>query len=130
MQWSAAEGMAFTAVDAEPWLPFSDAVTTVEAQMDDQTSMLSLYRSLLELRRETPELMLGAISMMTPDDRHVLAYERYLPGSSTLVAINFTDGSQTFEFPRLVRQMLSTHVARSDPFTAVRLDPNEAVIVR
>jgi alpha-glucosidase len=130
MQWANAEGMAFTTVDAEPWLPFSDAVATVQAQEDDPASMLSLYRLLLELRHESPELMLGGISMLMPDDDNILAYERHLRGSSTLVAINFTDESQPFEFPRAVRQILSTHIARTKPFTAVALDPNEAVIVR
>ena len=130
MQWSTGEGMAFTADDVVPWLPFSDAVTTVEAQLEDPTSMLSLYRSLLELRRGTPELMLGDITMLAPDGANVLAYERHFAGSSTLVAINFSDEPRAFEFPRTVQQILSTHTQRTDPFSVVTLGPNEAVIVR
>ena len=130
MQWTSAEGMAFTPADAEPWLPFSDPLTTVESQMDDPTSMLSLYRALLELRHEACELMLGAITMLAPDDADVLAYERHVAGASTLVAINFSDEPRPFEFPRIVHQVLSTHTPRSEPFTVATLGPNEAVIAR
>ena len=130
MQWSSGEGIAFTADDVVPWLPFPNAMTSVEAQLEDPTSMLSLYRSLLELRNETPELMLGAITMLAPDNANVLVYEREFAGSSTLVAINFSEEPQPFEFPRSVQQALSTHTQRSERFSFVTLGPNEAVIVR
>ena len=130
MQWTDARGMAFTTAGADPWLPFSHCVVSVEAQVNDPTSTLSLYRSLLTIRHETPELKLGDISMIDRDNNYVLAYERLLPGSSTLVAINFSDEPRPIEFSRVVRQVLSTHTPRNGSLTSMMLGPNEAVIVQ
>jgi alpha-glucosidase len=47
MQWG---DHGFSA--AEPWLPYGDPRVNVEAQRDDPSSLLSLYRRLLRVRRE------------------------------------------------------------------------------
>ncbi len=60
MQWSSARHADFTS--AEPWLPQStDAATrNVAAQRTAARSMLSLYRSIIELRRRHPALTTGS----------------------------------------------------------------------
>jgi alpha-glucosidase len=130
MQWAATDGMAFTQPGVKPWLPFADTVTSVGSQIDDPDSVLSLYRNLLALRRRTPALRLGSITMLAPDNQSVLAYKRDLDGSSTVVAINFSDEPQPFEFPRPVRQILSTHSSRGEDFSVTTLDPSEAVVAQ
>ena len=66
--------------DAEPWLPVGDANRrrAVDRQQDDPTSLLSLYRDLLALRRANPALRGGDLSMLDPGEG-VIAYRRAAP---------------------------------------------------
>ncbi len=130
MQWTTARGMGFTTSDADPWLPFSDGETTVESQIGDPDSMLSLYRRLLALRHETPALAMGDITMLESNSDNVLSYVRELDGVSIFVAINFTDKPQPFTCPRDAQQILSTQDDREGQLTRIVLDPNEAIIAR
>ena len=60
MQWNAAPQRRLQRRH-EPWLPLADdfAAVNVAAQRDDPTSMLTLYRALIELRRREPALAVG-----------------------------------------------------------------------
>jgi alpha-glucosidase len=88
MQWDATRNAGFTT--GRPWLPLArDAVTrNVAAQRDDPASMLSLYRSLIAVRRKTPALLHGDYRpLRAPPD--VFAYERATGEERMVVAINF-----------------------------------------
>jgi alpha-glucosidase len=130
MQWAPGDGMSFTKAGTTPWLPFSDARTTVASQIDDLDSILTLYRTLLALRHKEPTLAIGGLKMLDPSSEHVLAYERELEGISIVVAVNFTDAKRPFEAPREVRQLLSTHIKRDGPITRIVLAPNEAAVLQ
>ena len=130
MQWTVDGGMGFTTPGSRPWLPFADPGTSVASQLDEPESTLSLYRELLTLRRTTPELMLGDVTMIDSTNDNVLVYERTLSGSSTYVAVNFTDEEQDVEFPTEIRQALSSVRERSGGFSSVTLLANEAIIAR
>lgn len=130
MQWAPGDGMSFTKAGTTPWLPFSDARTTVASQVDDPDSILTLYRTLLALRHKEPTLAIGSLKMLDPSSEHVLAYERELEGISIVVAVNFTDAKRPFEAPREVRQLLSTHIKRDGPITRIVLAPNEAAVLQ
>lgn len=129
MQWTLAAGMEFTDGETTPWLPFSNPETSVATQLTNERSTLNLYRSLIALRRARPELVVGDIEMLTNNAENVLSYARTHGGSTTYVAINFTDATQNYQFPLEVNQLLSTHLARNSPFAAVALASNEAIIV-
>ncbi|HVG44682.1 MAG TPA: alpha-amylase family glycosyl hydrolase, partial [Longimicrobium sp.] len=87
MQWSAAPNAGFTT--GTPWLPVADdyAAVNVEAERDDPTSMLSLYRRLIALRRAEPALAVGAFGSVDAVG-DVLAYVRSAGESHFLVALN------------------------------------------
>jgi alpha-glucosidase len=87
MQWSSVPGAGFTT--GTPWLPL--AITserhTVEQQRQDRTSMLSLYRQLIALRRREPALSVGTYTpVVTEGD--VLAYIREAHGKHFLIVLN------------------------------------------
>ena len=130
MQWTLDEGMGFTAAGVEPWLPFADPNNSVASQLEDPASPLSFYRSLLSLRREIAELALGDIEMLESNTNNVLGYKRSLNGETSFIAVNFTNEDQPVVFPTEVHQVLSTSAGRTDPFTSILLEPNEAIIVR
>jgi alpha-glucosidase len=83
MQWDAAG--SFTS--GEPWLPFAPDHETVnvEAQREDPDSLLSLYRTLLALRRGEPDLVTGAYRTLDASE-DVLRFAR---GDSIEVRIDF-----------------------------------------
>jgi alpha-glucosidase len=85
MQWDAAlPGAGFT--NGRSWLPISTD-TSVRAQDSEASSMLSLYRRLLRLRRSNPELVQGAIENVAAYG-DVLTYERHYRGQRLFIALN------------------------------------------
>lgn len=131
MQWSSGRHADFTR--GEPWLPLPDdyAVINVERQREDRSSMLTLYRRLLHLRRENDALRVGHY---IPDviDNRALAYQRDCGTSRVLVALNFTDATIQLE-PRASggRILLSTHLDREGVAvdSTLQLRANEGVVV-
>jgi alpha-glucosidase len=80
--------------DAEPWLPWPPHadVQNVATLRDDPASILHLYRTLLALRKATPELRVGDLEVLDGPDG-VLAYRRTVAAAATApvtVAINFS----------------------------------------
>jgi alpha-glucosidase len=86
----------FSGEDADqPWLDPPDgwASLTVAAQSGVPTSMLSLYRAALRLRRDTPELGDGGLQWLPSEDA-VLAFAR---GEGFVCVVNF--GREPVELP-------------------------------
>jgi alpha-glucosidase len=86
----------------EPWLPFAPEVEArnVASMRQDPSSMLHLYRSLLDLRRSEPQLQTGSFAWLDdqPTDDDVLAYRR---GDDWTVVL--TLGDAPFELEHAVR---------------------------
>ncbi|HET9614989.1 MAG TPA: DUF3459 domain-containing protein, partial [Candidatus Limnocylindrales bacterium] len=91
MQWDASPNAGFTT--GEPWLPvaFEAASVNVAAQRDDPASMLTLYRTLIAIRRASPALRAGAYATVPIASADVFAYRRDGGGESWLVVLNFGD---------------------------------------
>ncbi|HEU4326230.1 MAG TPA: alpha-amylase family glycosyl hydrolase [Roseiflexaceae bacterium] len=131
MRWHNAPSAGFTT--GEPWLPVGGELEhiNVAAQSEDPRSMLSLYRRLIALRRETPALQGRGFRMAQTGDT-LLAYERSGAGRRLLVALNFGAEPQQVELPgRAVRLLLSTEPERAEEQVAdgLELRPEEGVIV-
>jgi alpha-glucosidase len=135
MQWSAEPGGGFTA--GRPWLPLAaDADTrNVAAQAADSSSVLSVYRRLIQLRAAVPALATGEQAIDDVDDRDVLAYRRTLDGRSAFVALNFASRTATIQPPApaagrawLVALSTHDHAAGLPLEDAVTLAPLEALI--
>jgi glycosidase len=131
MQWSPESGAGFS--EGTPWLPIGpDAdARNVEAQREDPTSLLCLYRDLLALRRATPALHRGAYrSLEAPED--VFAYERRADASRVLVALNFSGGERRVKLGAgAVRGGLRTAHGTPLPERAdeIHLAPSEAAVL-
>lgn len=95
MQWSAEANAGFS--DGEPWLPLTDDWTrrNVAAQADDPGSMLTLYRALLALRANEPELTVGAWRRL-PAEAPLLAYVR---GDTVAVVLNLEGAPAALTLP-------------------------------
>ncbi|HKG56983.1 MAG TPA: DUF3459 domain-containing protein, partial [Candidatus Limnocylindrales bacterium] len=90
-QWDGSPNAGFSAADGlGPWLPVNpeSPIVNVEAQRGDPQSMLSLYRTLIRVRRSSPALRRGSyVTVAAPRD--VFAYLREADGERRLVLLNF-----------------------------------------
>jgi alpha-glucosidase len=134
MQWSASANAGFTS--GEPWLPVADdfAEVNVEAERDDPTSMLSLHRALIDLRRREPALAIGDYAPVASDGP-VLAYLRERNGRRFLIALNLSGEPARLFMPEVTGSgevVLSTRMDRAGEgiTDAVELRPDEGVILR
>jgi len=128
MPWDASAAAGFTS--AKPWLPLNPdhATRNVAALSADPSSILSLYRALLALRRESPALRQGKILVLGAAD-NVLTYTRQEGSEQVLVCLNFADAPRALDAEGVV--LLSTSCAReSEAARPIRLAAHEGLIVR
>jgi alpha-glucosidase len=89
--------------DGLPWLPMSadSMARNVAGQAADPDSILSWYRRLLALRRESPALQRGDQELVDVDDPDVLAYLRIdgPGGERVFVALNFANREAALAIP-------------------------------
>lgn len=135
MPWQPGPTGGFTT--GRPWLPLPPDVDerNVARQAADPDSVLSMYRRLIRLRRETPPFRFGRQEIVDVGDPDVLAYRREADGRSAFVALNFASRPATASLPapgsgRTWRIALSTHPRiEGDALVGpVTLSPLEALI--
>ena len=99
MPWRPGSGGGFST--GKPWLPLPPDVDerNVERQGADPDSVLSVYRTLVRLRREQPAITHGAQVLLDAGDPDVLAYRRSADGRSAVVALNFASREAAVRLP-------------------------------
>jgi alpha-glucosidase len=134
MQWNGNPGAGFTTGD--PWLPIPASAATVNVgdQLTDPRSLLTFYRDLIHLRRETAVLRAGDYQPCAADP-YVYAYHRHDPTDDVLIAANFSGSDRRYADPRLPargERLLSTAVAGGDEveLRPLHLRPLEATVIR
>ena len=133
MQWDGSSNAGFTT--GTPWLPIGDnrGTVNVEAERDDPSSMLNLYRALIDLRQSQPALMVGSYQGL-PAEGDVIAFTREAGEDRFLVAVNLATREAVFPLRKGMsgEVALSTHLDREGEATgdAVELRPDEGVVVR
>ncbi len=132
MQWNGDPGGGFT--DADPWLPLAvdHDRRNVALQRDDPQSMLSLYRRLIELRREEAALSIGAYTPV-PATGDVLAYIRSHESRSVLVVLTLGNEPGRLALDGIGRGEvllgLRSHAPGDRVEGMLELDGDDAVIV-
>jgi alpha-glucosidase len=133
MQWDATANAGFST--ARPWLPLADDyVHENVANLDaDASSILNLYKALIELRRRLPELVTGAYHPVAAQG-DILLYRREAEGGAVVIALNLgaepvSVASSSIGFGREI--LLSTFLDRRGEAIQGTLDlrGNEGVIL-
>lgn len=113
MQWDNTRQASFT--QGTPWLPVHKNHKSINAitELADSSSMLSLYRRLIRLRRQRSVLRLGSYTKIFVGSGYVLAFKRELADQRVYVVMNFADQPQHIEIPELCTRLVSspTHPA-------------------
>jgi alpha-glucosidase len=133
MQWDGSEKAGFTT--GEPWLPVAANASriNVAAESEDPTSMLTLYRRLIALRKAEPALVAGAWPpLQASGDGFV--YSRQHGERQFLVALNMAPEPLAVLLPKQDqgRILLSTHLDREGETVSDEIDlrADEEVVVR
>ena len=103
--WDGRAGAGFSTT--EPWLPLGTDVASAAAQVADPTSMLTLHRQLLHLRRREPALSIGDYRTVSADDA-AYVYERHHQGRHLVVALNLTGDDRPLDLDGEV--LVTTHL--------------------
>jgi alpha-glucosidase len=133
MQWDGGPHAGFSTT--APWLPTAENYVTcnVAEQSEDPGSLFNLYRRLIQLRRESPALMIGSYRSVEAGPEDCFCYFRDHPDQECLVALNFTDKDRALSISsgRTGTIRLSTYLDREDPVSLDRLDlrGNEGVMI-
>jgi len=136
MQWdNSASGGFSEAVPDNLWLPLTEdrAQVNVASQLADTTSLLTLYRRLLALRRGMPALHRGTYAPIEAAAEGVFAFARAEGAEEVCVVLNFGDQAVRFVHECVVgaEPLLSTTLRRPNlDGAAVELAANEGVILR
>src|SRR4051812_6850678 len=142
MQWDASSSAGFSPDGAAPWLPLNpeSPIVNVEAQRGDPQSMLSLYRTLIHVRRESAALRRGSYATV-PAPKDVFAYLREADGERRLVLLNFGERPARVTLSRALdgtsadagkaKLVLSTDPARpQEPLgKVVEVGPDEGLLL-
>jgi oligo-1,6-glucosidase len=99
MQWDDSTNAGFTT--GTPWLAVNPNHKDINAAaaIADPDSVFHHYRRLIELRHTEPVVAHGDFTMLLPDDEHVYAFTRSLPGVELLTLGNFSGGSVAVDLP-------------------------------
>ena len=92
MQWTGGENAGFCPPDTVPWLPINEANKqdrNVETQSADPDSLLNVYKALVKLRRESPALHAGSLTLLEALPSGVLGYTRHGDNETMVILINF-----------------------------------------
>jgi len=113
------------------------AQTNVEVQSQDDTSLLSLYRSLIFIHQLEPALTVGAYREMQVDG-DLFVYERLLGHQRFVIALNFGSHELPFHLRTSGAIAASTHPERpvgehnveDSAALATTLQPFEGIVIR
>jgi len=133
MQWDTSPHAGFG--DHESWLPIAADAAQINVAVEDRDpgSILSLYRRLLELRRQHAALSIGGYQAVAARGA-VLAYVRHTHDERLLVVTNLGVESAEFGLQSMGRAhsaLLSTYLEGEPDITdgILSLRPNEGVVI-
>ena len=142
MQWNTSANAGFTTGD--PWLPVAINYTTynVEVESKNDSSMLGLYKELVQLRSSNAALLHINYSLLL-NSTDVYAYHRYHNSSSNefIVVINFATNStevdlstvsSSFTSPvyELSTIPMSNKKGTEVDMSSIELESGEAVVIK
>jgi len=132
MQWTSGLNAGFSR--GTPWLPIGPDAQTINVQVEraDRASLLSFYRTLLELRRREEALSVGSFALVDVEGS-LLCFRREHEGRIFTVILNFSNQECPLRLPAGVagRLVLSTNPNRKlEPLDAlVAVGANEGLVL-
>jgi len=131
MQWSPGPNAGFSE-NASPWLPVASdsAEVNVETELADPSSVLNLYRRLLQLRKQHGALQIGSFLSHPSSTEDVFAYRRESDSETMTVVLNFSDEQRTIRVGSGEVVFSTETPTRREPCRReVELGPREGIVI-
>ncbi len=133
MQWDDTKNAGFT--KGSPWLPLAGNYfeKNVKAEQQDSDSLLSFYRSLIQLRQTEPALQVGSYEPAGIKNE-VFAYIRQYEEKRFLIVLNTGNSPETFEVEHIDiagTVIIATHPQRKGFRIegGIELQANEGLVI-
>lgn len=127
MQWDDSAQAGFTT--GKPWLPVNPNYVEINAaaQINDENSIFSYYKKLIQLRKNIPVIVNGAYKLLLEEDTDIFAYTRTNETQTLVVICNFFGRKRTLDLSSIIpagSQLLLSNYASIDDVNLLR--PYEA----
>jgi alpha-glucosidase len=135
MQWNASPHAGFCPPTVEPWLPIAADYkqVNVAVEREEPSSMLTLTRTLLALRRSRAALHRGSYHSLESSSKDCFVYLRQFDNERLMIALNFSEEPQLMRVAELGegQLLLSTALNRAGPINleALQLQGHEGCII-
>ncbi|MBU0705393.1 MAG: alpha-glucosidase [Chloroflexi bacterium] len=135
MQWANAPNGGFSPAGVQTWLSVNPNYAqgiNVADQLANPDSLLSFYRRMLRVRKQTPALIAGDYKPLHEDAKEYLAFLRSGSEQTCLVVLNMSDQAHTLSFDldaHIVRPVFSSHTrGATDDLSQLAIAPFEIYI--
>lgn len=133
MQWDCSLNAGFTA--GTPWLrPGSSYLDiNVEKEERDPDSVLNYFRSMMALRKATPELLRGNFTLIDVSHPQIFAYWREAGEQKSLVMLNFSPQDLVFSLQMELKNakvLINNYNNPPQLLSDLLLRPYEALVIR
>ncbi|WP_304529346.1 alpha-glucosidase [Exiguobacterium sp. TNDT2] len=135
MQWSDAPNAGFTFAET-PWFGINPNYTdiNVDAQLEDDDSILNFYKEMIRLRKQDETFVYGTYDIVLPEHPEIYAYTRTLGDAQYLVMTNLTGKEAIFATEILLRSedvvLKNMPLEPHDETTLVHLKPFEGRVYK
>ena len=135
MQWSDAPNAGFTFAET-PWFGINPNYTdiNVDAQLEDDDSILNFYKEMIRLRKQDETFVYGTYDIVLPEHPEIYAYTRTLGDSQYLVMTNLTGKEAIFATELTLRSedvvLQNMPLEPHDETTLVHLKPFEGRVYK
>lgn len=121
MQWNSSKNAGFS--NSTPWIEVNGNYTSinVEAELEDEDSILNFYRKLIALRNGSDIIKFGDYIETHREDNQIFAYDRTLNGKTIHIICNFSSEEASLELPEDTEFIINLGYSDSKllPFSAV-----------
>ena len=126
MQWDSSVNGGFS--EGTPWIEVNPNYTNinVEAQINDEDSILHFYKKLIKFRKNHEIVVYGSYDLLLADDPNVFAYKRTLGNQTLYVLCNFTEQSVDVGIPGYEEDKNQLVIHNDTEWTKGTLHPYEA----
>ncbi|KAG8704251.1 hypothetical protein FRC08_002344 [Ceratobasidium sp. 394] len=103
VQWDDSAHAGFTTGNS-PWMRVNDNYTSINVknQVDDEGSILSFWKKMIQLRKDYPVLVHGDFTLLSEEDERIFAYTRKHGKVTALVVMNFSREVASYALPESI----------------------------
>ncbi|WP_400076666.1 alpha-glucosidase [Winogradskyella sp. R77965] len=127
IQWNSTKNAGFSI--GNPWLKVNKKYQTinVEAQEQDENSILNFYRRMIAFRKANPVMVYGDYECINKADKNLYIYKRWNDHESYIILLNFSNDMQSINNSELNLSKTELKVSNYDNTNSIEaLQPWEA----